>query len=204
MITNADIERFYEDVKRLDFRFVGKEISDRTKVSKGTVSMYLKGKLPPSEEFLKKFYESFGEKIKALKGVKVTTETPPTPKLQVGDGSKQQSREDLILEEIRHIRKSNDKLIDQQGLMMSQQGTLMETNSKLADKLLSLDAVPNLTVLKEKIMMVEAKENAIFQALSQLMAKVEHKSQKQVDDEMGKLFRTSVEEVFRTGKSPGK
>lgn len=44
------------------------------------------------------------------------------------------------LDEISKIRESNDKLIEQQGVLLSQQTTLLETNKRLAEKVISIDS----------------------------------------------------------------
>jgi transcriptional regulator with XRE-family HTH domain len=50
--------RFLRDVELLDFKFPVAEIAELTGYSKSNVSQYLKGKLEPSENFLKSFYKS--------------------------------------------------------------------------------------------------------------------------------------------------
>jgi transcriptional regulator with XRE-family HTH domain len=57
--TSQRISKFYEDLKRLDLRFPGKEIANKLKVSKGYVSDVLNKKKEPSEEFMTDFYKMF-------------------------------------------------------------------------------------------------------------------------------------------------
>lgn len=59
MLTNADIDSFRTYVKTLDLKFPVAEIARGTKYSKGNVSDFIKGTKPPSENFLKVFYEKF-------------------------------------------------------------------------------------------------------------------------------------------------
>ena len=64
MITQADIDGFYEEVERMGLKFPVAEISRATGEPKANVSRYLSKKLNPSESFLKKFYISFPKSYK--------------------------------------------------------------------------------------------------------------------------------------------
>jgi transcriptional regulator with XRE-family HTH domain len=121
MVTKTKIERFYDDVKRLGLKFPGAEISRATGYKKGNVSNYLNRKLEPSAAFLEAFYKAFP--VSYNSGIE---------KLSLAEEPGKAWHE-TVLEEVRQIRRSNDKLIDQQGL-------LVDTNSKLAERLLSLDS----------------------------------------------------------------
>lgn len=50
------------------------------------------------------------------------------------------TKEERIFDELSMIRQSNDRLITQQDKLIDQQGVLVETNRKLADKLISIDS----------------------------------------------------------------
>lgn len=60
-IDNTSI--FNEMLKNLSFKFPVAEISVKTNYSKGSISEILKGKRSPTDEFLKKFAESFDIEI---------------------------------------------------------------------------------------------------------------------------------------------
>lgn len=64
MFTKDSIEQFYKDVESLSLRHPVKAIHEATKYNKGTVSLYLNRKDEPSENFLKAFYNKFGESLK--------------------------------------------------------------------------------------------------------------------------------------------
>ena len=59
MLTQEKIERFYKDVDSLGLKRPVAAISEKTGLSKGNVSSYLNKKMPPSEAFIDKFYDSF-------------------------------------------------------------------------------------------------------------------------------------------------
>lgn len=82
MLQKADIERFYEDLKLLELRMAGASIVKATKESKGNVSAYINRKREPSENFLKRFYESFGKEITKKRGEIEQIENPKQEKNQ--------------------------------------------------------------------------------------------------------------------------
>ena len=59
MLKRNDIERFYQEVGKLDLKFPVAAIAKATGESKGNVSRILNKKLAPSESFLKRFNEKF-------------------------------------------------------------------------------------------------------------------------------------------------
>lgn len=59
MLTQAVIEKFYKDVEALGLKHPVAEITKRTGMSKGQISQVLNKKLPPSEQLINKFNESF-------------------------------------------------------------------------------------------------------------------------------------------------
>lgn len=63
---NVDSRNFLEDIKQLKAARVivlDREITEATGVTKGNLSSYLKGRLKPSTNFLKKFYEVYGKHL---------------------------------------------------------------------------------------------------------------------------------------------
>jgi len=56
-----------EMLKKVSFKFPVAEISKKTGYSKGSISEILKGNRPPTDEFLKKFSESFDINIPDIK-----------------------------------------------------------------------------------------------------------------------------------------
>jgi transcriptional regulator with XRE-family HTH domain len=69
MLTQTQIDKFYKDVESLGLKRPIAAIAEKTGVNKGNVSLYLSKKKMPSENFIKKFYESFNlvadkEKVK--------------------------------------------------------------------------------------------------------------------------------------------
>lgn len=123
MLTREKIEEFYKDLEKLGLKFRVASISKATGWSKGNVSQYLSGKLEPSESFLNAFYNAFPKSVKNV----------PHETFREQEEPHSRNKEDLIFDELSKIRQSNDKLIDQQGI-------LVETNKKLADKLLSINS----------------------------------------------------------------
>ena len=63
MLTQEKIDRFYKDLERLGLKRPVAVITERTGLSKGNVSSYLNKKLPPSEAFINKFYDSFRKEL---------------------------------------------------------------------------------------------------------------------------------------------
>lgn len=63
MLTQEKIERFYKDVDKLGLKRPVAVITERTGLSKGNVSSYLSKKMPPSEAFINKFYDSFKKEL---------------------------------------------------------------------------------------------------------------------------------------------
>lgn len=66
MLTETDIEEFYEHYKALRLKRPVAAITKATEFNKGNVSQYLSGKLPPSEAFLKAYYKAFPKSIKKV------------------------------------------------------------------------------------------------------------------------------------------
>lgn len=64
MLHKSDIDKFYEDLKLLEFKTPVASVVEKTGYSQGTVSEYLSGRKTPSENFIKSFYEAFGKIIK--------------------------------------------------------------------------------------------------------------------------------------------
>lgn len=58
------IDRFYNDLESLGLKNPVTSIHKATGFNKGTVSMYLNRKDEPSENFIKAFYNKFGESLK--------------------------------------------------------------------------------------------------------------------------------------------
>lgn len=145
MITKEQIEQFYEDVEKLGLVTPVASIAEATGWLKGNVSQYLSGKLRPSENFLNAFYSAFPKNVKNV----------PYETFREQEEVHSRNKEDLIFDELSKIRQSNDKLIDQQGI-------LVETNKKLADKLLSINSDDQ----KEMI------RGAILESLVDLIARV--------------------------------
>lgn len=56
---NTTINYFFRAVKKLDLKFPGKEIAEKTGYDKGNVSKYLRGTLQPSDNFLQQFENAF-------------------------------------------------------------------------------------------------------------------------------------------------
>lgn len=64
MFTKDSIEQFYKDLESLKLKNPNKAIHEATKYNKGTISIYLNKKDEPSENFLEKFYNKFGDSLK--------------------------------------------------------------------------------------------------------------------------------------------
>lgn len=63
MLQKQEIDKFYEDVERLQLRFPVAEISKQTGFGKGQVSDYLNRNKEPSGNFLTAFYKSFNKSL---------------------------------------------------------------------------------------------------------------------------------------------
>ncbi|MCO5238892.1 MAG: hypothetical protein M9904_02445 [Chitinophagaceae bacterium] len=66
MITQNEIDAFYEDVASLKLRFPNAAIVKATGEPKGNVSSYLNKKRKPTEDFLRRFYSVFSESLKKV------------------------------------------------------------------------------------------------------------------------------------------
>lgn len=63
MLTKEMIDKFYSDLEALGLKNPVTSIHKATGFNKGTVSMYLNRKDEPSENFIKAFYNKFGESL---------------------------------------------------------------------------------------------------------------------------------------------
>jgi len=61
MTNKEKIEKFYKDVEALDLKFPVATIAEKTRFSKGNVSVYLSRKKEPSDSFIERFYKEFPE-----------------------------------------------------------------------------------------------------------------------------------------------
>lgn len=66
MLQKEEVEQFYKDVAELGFLRPNAVLAGRMKVQKGNVSAYLNRKVPPSENFIRTFYEVFAAEIGEL------------------------------------------------------------------------------------------------------------------------------------------
>jgi len=58
------LERLKADIERLQLRFPVTTIAEKMGIYKGTVSSFLSGRIPVSDNLLKKFYAAFGKELK--------------------------------------------------------------------------------------------------------------------------------------------
>jgi transcriptional regulator with XRE-family HTH domain len=132
MQTKADIDRFYSDVEKLNLRKPNATIEKETGWSKGSISRYLNRKEIPSENFLKVFYEKFGNSLGTVSRSTVSAgnETHPVSKSELA----QLIENNAIL--VRTIEKAQDNLTkaqeDQRELIQ-----LLKANSNPAARELS-------------------------------------------------------------------
>lgn len=73
MVTKDQITTLLSDIKKLDFRFPGKVLSEALGEDKSNVSKILNGKIEPSARFIEKFYNKFGDRLETS-GKKVVKE----------------------------------------------------------------------------------------------------------------------------------
>lgn len=92
MLTNEQIELFFNDLQSLGLRFPVAELSRRTGMSKGNISMYLSRKLEPSENFIDKFYKEFAIELKKNDIILTTVTTKPN----FGETKPEPPKDDLI------------------------------------------------------------------------------------------------------------
>lgn len=79
MLTKELIDKFYEDVESLGLKFPVAAIHKATGFGKPTISQYLSGKLPPSENFITAFYKSFENSLKKVQSSGNGTPRPQEP-----------------------------------------------------------------------------------------------------------------------------
>lgn len=122
---------FSEMLKKVSFKFPVAEIHRKTGYSKGSVSEILKGNRSPTDEFLKKFSESFGieipeqkytEQIETLNVLSEQVETYASKNKKKEPSSQKGNDNDSSVvnrvlkllesayEEIRVLRQENDRL----------------------------------------------------------------------------------------------
>jgi transcriptional regulator with XRE-family HTH domain len=142
MLTRQDIEDFYRDVQRTGLKFKVAAIAKATGYSKGNVSQYLKGRLEPSEAFMKKFYESFPKSSNDAQ-----TSIAAEPRISYGKGDvdtnriifnlSESSREHAIADRIRAdaemLREQNNKrMLDLVLTESGSEGSPISSDSRLS------------------------------------------------------------------------
>jgi len=58
------LEKVKGDIEKLQLRFPVTTIAEKMGIYKGTVSSFLSGRIPVSDDLLKKFYAAFGKELK--------------------------------------------------------------------------------------------------------------------------------------------
>lgn len=91
---------FNEMLKKVSFKFPVAEISTKTGYSKGSVSEILKGKRSPTDDFLKKFSESFEIEIPVMNNYEQIETLNITSEQNEDYGSKKEKKEPLYQKEI--------------------------------------------------------------------------------------------------------
>jgi len=97
-IDNTSI--FNEMLKKVSFKFPVAEISKKTGYSKGSVSEILKGNRSPTDDFLKKFSESFEIEIPVMNNYEQIETLNITSEQNEDYGSKKEKKEPLYQKEI--------------------------------------------------------------------------------------------------------
>lgn len=137
MITTESISKFYEDVSALGLKFPVAAISKATGYSKGNVSLYLKKKDEPSQNFLTAFYREFGESIKKVPREKQlhnkAKKDGDLSLLQILDNLSE-SHKNLTAAH-KEIAESNNKLADNEKEILSRMPATgsAEEESRIAD-----------------------------------------------------------------------
>ncbi len=127
MINQDSIDQFYIDVDLLRLKHPGSAISAATGFSKGTVSMYLNKKDEPSENFIKAFYEKFGESLKKVKLNSGTSKNLGEPGFKYSITAPPESLHAMIL--------SNKTAVDANKITAESNLLLAQNNKELIDLL---------------------------------------------------------------------
>lgn len=172
MLTQESIAQFYEDVDALGLRFPVAEIHKVTKISKGTISDVLNKKLTPSANFLKSFYEGFAKSLKNVPREKAELQTV-SHKGTVFKGYGLGFEETVKGVDPQRAQKSASERatidysvsLDIIRILTTNNQVLVETNAKLADRVLSLSETssasdPSEQRKKDKLHGVERKASS--------------------------------------------
>ncbi len=79
MITKDQIEQFYTDLEKAQFKFPGAALVAITNEAKGNVSKIINRKMEPSESFIKRFYEGYKKVPRGANAPDLSEPTPPKP-----------------------------------------------------------------------------------------------------------------------------
>ena len=121
MLTEKDIEKFYQDYKKLGLKKAVATIARATGYGSPNVSEWLSKKKVPSEAFIKAFYENF---------YKTSTPAPDPPKTFISHDATAQPD---LMQAIISLTKSNEGLVNQHTEIVKANKAIAETNRLLAE-----------------------------------------------------------------------
>lgn len=186
MLTKESIERFRLDVKSLGLKFPGATIAKQTKYSKGQVSAYLNGE-DPSENFLKAFYEKFGESLKKVQVGKNNDPAadPLSQALPMGD---------LKLTVADYIKKIEEgtRKVEEHNRVLQQ---------ILTDKLGKIEEYSGLSLVYASN--ASLRVGALSDVALESLARLEKKPIGSLMREAGKLVNRNIAKQQKQGKLPG-
>lgn len=176
MITQNEIDAFYEDVALLKLRFPNAAIVKATGEPKGNVSSYLNKKRKPTEDFLKRFYNAFSESLK-----KVSRGTSHE-KGDIGSGNNQE-------------KSDNKKYIE----LLERDRTMLEVMQKQMQEIISA----NLAELLLAQRLNRAQLTVITDLGTKTLATVQKRDLDQVREETSKALNDVVARQLQTDTAAG-
>jgi transcriptional regulator with XRE-family HTH domain len=128
-IDTEELERLKKDVNSLKFRFPIKTIADRMGVDRGNLSAYLSGKKPVSERFIRRFYHTFAEDLKAVADLKRADSSSVEEEIFTYGTIKAESQS----HEIEQLKIMNDTLTRNVQILIESNRKLVDSNQKLVE-----------------------------------------------------------------------
>lgn len=157
MITDKDIEEFYEHFKKLGLKKPVAAISKATGYGMPNVSQYLSGKLVPSEAFLNAYYNSFPKNAKIVSHEIRQDEATPL-------GTNLTWKYLMLLEEENaRIKKRQSESLEEMRTILLMNQAILKTLRKAVAQLISKSEKSDLLEVAHRL---DKETSEVFQKLS--------------------------------------